>query len=97
MSDLFHKDVPFDYVQRVFSTSRAEAARTSVKTKSAGRLEPTGLIYCGRPQIWMGASVENANYLERIDYLHKCGAGEFLSVEPLLGPMGSRTFGKSTG
>lgn len=90
MSDLFHKDVPTDYIKRVFETmNNADWHQYQVLTKRSDRV----LELCGEldwsPQIWMGASVENEKYKFRIDELRKTKARvKFLSLEPLLGPLG---------
>lgn len=89
MSDLFHKDVPLAFIQRVFDVMRrAHWHRFQVLTKRAERLAEL----CGKlawaPNIWMGVSVETAAYAGRIDDLRGTGAAvKFLSLEPLLGPL----------
>src|SRR6266481_5335499 len=61
MSDLFHKDVPLSYIQRVFNTMRtADWHQYQVLTKRAERLEELNHYLPWAPQIWMGVSVENA-------------------------------------
>lgn len=89
MSDLFHHDVPLDYIQRVFAVMRrAHWHRFQVLTKRAERLaEVSGAL--GWPSnVWMGVSVESAAYVRRIDELRRTGAHvRFLSLEPLLGPL----------
>jgi protein gp37 len=89
MSDLFHADVPLDYIQRVFHIMRvADWHQYQVLTKRADRLSELSHHLAWARQIWMGVSVENADYLERIDHLRKTGAHvKFLSIEPLLGPL----------
>jgi protein gp37 len=89
MSDLFHKDVPVEYIQRVFNIMRmADRHQYQVLTKRAERLEELGRCLPWTPQIWMGVSVENADYVDRIDHLRKTGAHvKFLSLEPLIGPL----------
>jgi protein gp37 len=89
MSDLFHKDVPLDYIRRVFDVMNEENHHTyQILTKRADRLaELSPLLHWG-PNIWMGVSVESAKYLHRIDSLRSTQAGtRFLSLEPLLGPL----------
>jgi protein gp37 len=89
MSDLFHQDVPLEYIQRVFDVMRrAHWHRFQVLTKRADRLAELS-PEIGWPQnVWMGVSVENAEYVDRIDDLRKTGAAvKFLSLEPLLGPL----------
>jgi len=89
MSDLFHKDVPLDYIRRVFNIMhRADWHQYQVLTKRAERLEELSDYLPWAPQIWIGVSVENGDYVERIDHLRKTGAHvKFLSLEPLLGPL----------
>ena len=89
MSDLFHKDVPLEYVQDVFDVmKRAHWHRFQVLTKRAERLEQLGPLLDWAPNIWMGVSVESQKYVSRIDHLRRTGAKtKFLSLEPLLGPL----------
>lgn len=89
MSDLFHKEVPLDYVQRVFDVmGRAHWHRFQVLTKRAGRLAQLSSKLEWAPNIWMGVSVETEKYQSRIDDLRQTGAEiKFLSLEPLLGPL----------
>lgn len=89
MSDLFHKDVPLEYVQDVFDVmKRAHWHRFQVLTKRADRLEQIAPLLDWAPNIWMGVSVESQKYLSRIDHLRRTGAKtKFLSLEPLLGPL----------
>jgi protein gp37 len=89
MSDLFHKDVPLEYIQRVFDVMRrAHWHRFQVLTKRAGRLAELSPEIDWPENVWMGVSVENADYVDRIDDLRTTGAHvKFLSLEPLLGPL----------
>jgi protein gp37 len=89
MSDLFHKDVPLEYIQRVFDVMRrAHWHRFQVLTKRADRLAELSPELDWPENVWMGVSVENATYLNRIDDLRSTGAAvKFLSLEPLLGPL----------
>lgn len=89
MSDLFHQDVPLDYVRRVFDVMRrAHWHRFQVLTKRADRLAELSAELEWAENIWMGVSVENADYVARIDDLRLTGAHvKFLSLEPLLGPL----------
>ncbi|HEY9777752.1 MAG TPA: phage Gp37/Gp68 family protein [Planktothrix sp.] len=89
MSDLFHKDVPEEYVKKVFDVmNEVTRHQYQVLTKRSERLaELSSQLKWGK-NIWMGVSVENAQYTYRIDDLRKTGAHvKFLSVEPLLGPI----------
>jgi protein gp37 len=89
MSDLFHDDVPVEYIQRVFEVmGRAHWHRFQVLTKRAERLAALAPQLSWTPNVWMGVSVENADYLCRIDRLRSTPAAvKFLSLEPLLGPL----------
>jgi protein gp37 len=90
MSDLFHEDVPVEYIKRVFKVMRdADWHQYQVLTKRAERLEALSKELPWAPHIWMGVSVENEKYLDRIDRLRCTRAHvKFLSIEPLLGPLG---------
>ena len=89
MSDLFHKEVPLDFIQQVFDVmKRADWHQFQVLTKRSERLLELSPKLDWADNIWMGVSVENADYSFRIDLLRKTGAKiKFLSVEPLLGPV----------
>lgn len=89
MSDLFHKNVPLDYIQRVFDVMRrAHWHRFQVLTKRADRLAALDGELDWPANVWMGVSVEKADYVDRIDDLRRTGSVvKFLSLEPLLGPL----------
>jgi protein gp37 len=89
MSDLFHVDVPLSYIKDVFDVMRrAHWHQYQVLTKRSERLLELSPRLQWAPHIWMGVSVENADYVDRIDDLRKTGAHvKFLSLEPLLGPL----------
>ena len=89
MSDLFHEAVPQWFVQRVFDTMH-EAAwhRFQVLTKRSARLAELNPALDWPENVWMGVTVEHADYAFRIDHLRLCDAHvRFLSCEPLLGPL----------
>lgn len=90
MSDLFHEDVSTDYIKRVFEVmGRAHWHQYQVLTKRSKRVLELSKELEWEPQIWMGVSVENEKYIYRIDDLRKTAAHvKFLSLEPLLGPLG---------
>jgi protein gp37 len=90
MSDLFHDQVPLDFIQRVFETMRkAHWHQFQVLTKRSGRLLALNEQIDWPANVWMGVSVENADFKSRIDHLRKTGAAlKFLSIEPLLGDLG---------
>lgn len=89
MSDLFHKDVPEDYIIQVFEImNKAYWHRFQVLTKRAERIAELSDFLKWSENIWMGVSVENKNYIHRIDYLRGTKAHiKFLSLEPLLSPL----------
>ena len=91
MSDLFHEDVPLEYIQSVFDVmQRAHWHRFQVLTKRSDRLAEVASQLDWAPNIWMGVSVETSDYVRRIDDLRKTNARvRFLSLEPLLGPVES--------
>jgi protein gp37 len=90
MSDLFHKDVPDDFILRAFDVMRkASWHRFQILTKRAERLEEINKLIKWPINVWMGVSVENIDYINRIDNLRRIGARiKFISFEPLLGPVG---------
>lgn len=93
MSDLFHKSVGLNFIQDVFRVmNKAQQHTFQVLTKRPERLRELGLVFSiGKlwtPNIWMGVSIENANYTYRAEILADTEAAiKFLSVEPLLGPI----------
>lgn len=89
MSDLFHEEVPTEFVAQVFEVmARAHWHRFQILTKRSRRLVELADRLPWRSNIWMGVSVESARYAKRIDHLRETPAAvRFLSLEPLLGPM----------
>ena len=89
MSDLFHEGVPVPFVRKVFDVmNKADWHRYQVLTKRSERLRTLSPTLPWAPHIWMGVSVETADYAFRIDDLRRTGAHvKFLSLEPLLGPI----------
>lgn len=89
MSDLFHDQVSLEFVQKVFKAMIATPQHTyQILTKRAERLEQLAPELQWPHNVWMGVSVENADYLYRIDHLRRTNAAiKFLSLEPLLGPL----------
>jgi protein gp37 len=89
MSDLFHKDVPVDFIQRVFRVMNAnEHLIFQVLTKRSERLAELRGQFNWSQNIWMGVSVEDEKVTHRIDDLRKVPAAvRFLSCEPLIGPL----------
>lgn len=89
MSDLFHEDVPIEFIQRVFDVMKQASWHTfQVLTKRSSRLVELSPEVEWPENVWMGVSVENANYKFRIDHLRQTSSKiKFLSLEPLLGPI----------
>ncbi|MBX5009622.1 DUF5131 family protein [Rhizobium lentis] len=90
MSDLFHEDVPVDFVSKVFAVMKDCPQHTfQVLTKRSDRLRVIANSLEWSANIWMGVSVENADYKHRIDDLRATPAiTKFLSLEPLIGDVG---------
>lgn len=87
MSDLFHEDVPFSFIDQVFATiNKANWHTFQILTKRADRLAEYFKDKSAPSNAWLGVSVEDRKYgLPRIDFLRKVNATvRFLSVEPLL-------------
>tara|TARA_R110000823_G_scaffold311448_1_gene437141 strand:- start:169127 stop:169858 length:732 start_codon:yes stop_codon:yes gene_type:complete len=91
MSDLFHPEVPVEFIQKVFAVMNDNPQHVfQVLTKRGDRLQyldSEGLLEWSH-NIWMGVSVEDDRVIDRIDFLRKTGARvKFLSLEPLIGPL----------
>ena len=89
MSDLFHIDIPTDFILKTFAVmEKANWHRFQILTKRSARLRELSHKLRWTPNIWMGVTVENKEYISRIDDLRHSGANvKFLSLEPLLGPL----------
>lgn len=89
MSDLFHEEVPFSFIKRVFLVMETSPWHTfQVLTKRAERLLSLSRKIAWPPNVWVGVSLETSQYIWRIDYLREIPvAVRFLSIEPLLGPI----------
>jgi protein gp37 len=89
MSELFHEDAPDDFIFRVFDVMRRASWHLfQVLTKRSDRLLKLSPKIDWPDNVWMGVSVERADYISRIDHLRQTGAKlRFLSLEPLLGPL----------
>jgi protein gp37 len=89
MSDLFHNDVPLEFIQRVFSTMRNCSQHTfQILTKRGERLRSVAAQIDWPANVWMGVSVEDSRVLSRIDHLKEVPAAvRFLSCEPLIGSL----------
>lgn len=89
MSDLFHPDVPLDFLQQVFATmERAHWHEFQVLTKRPERAAQLAADLPWPSNVWMGTSVESVKVIDRVKLLQQVPARvRFLSVEPLLGPI----------
>ena len=89
MSDLFHPEIPIEFILRVFDVMNDTPQHTyQVLTKRADRLLEINKYLHWTPNIWMGVSVEDLRVTHRIDALRQTGAQtKFLSCEPLIGPL----------
>lgn len=92
MSDVFHEEVPFSYIDSIFDVIRRSPQHTfQILTKRAVRM----VHYLADKQIpdnaWLGVSVENRRQgLPRVEELRKIAARiRFLSIEPLLESLGT--------
>ena len=90
MSDLFHPDVPLDFIQRVFRVMvECPHLTFQVLTKRSERLAEVADSLPWPRNVWMGVSIENREVFERIDHLRRVPASvRFLSCEPLIGALG---------
>jgi len=89
MSDLFHEDLPVEFIVRVFEVMRKSLHhRFQVLTKRSERLRELSPLLEWPANVWLGVTVECTDYVSRIDDLKDTGAAvKFLSAEPLLGPL----------
>ncbi len=90
MSDIFHRLVPKKFILDLFVVmNKADWHRYQILTKRSERMRTLDSEIPWSEHIWMGVTVENANYKFRIDDLRKTKANIiFISFEPLLGPIG---------
>jgi protein gp37 len=89
MSDLFHENVPLDFIKRVFVTMRECPRHTfQILTKRSARMLQLSPKLDWAPNIWMGVSVEDSRVVQRVRDLQRVPvAVRFLSLEPLIGPI----------
>jgi protein gp37 len=89
MSDLFHEQVPLEFIQRLFATMRGCPQHTfQILTKRSQRLCRVASQIEWPGNVWMGVSVEGARVLSRVDDLRRVPAAiRFLSCEPLIGSL----------
>ena len=89
MSDLFHERMPLDFLREVFKVA-AECERHvfQILTKRHERMLEISSELDWPENVWMGVSVENQTYVDRVDYLRQVPAAvRFLSCEPLIGSL----------
>jgi protein gp37 len=86
MSDLFHKEVPLDFMLRAFDVmAQCPQHCFQILTKRSRRLLEENKRIDWPDNVWMGVSVESEDYAYRIDHLRQTGAKvKFASFEPLL-------------
>ena len=89
MSDIFHKDVPDEFILKLFEVMNKAYWHTfQVLTKRAERIKELNDSITWTKNIWLGTTVESEKVTHRIDYLRESGAYiKFLSIEPLLSPI----------
>jgi len=89
MSDLFHENVPLDFIQQVFETMvRCPHHTFQILTKRSQRLKELAVYLPWPSNVWMGVSVEDERVISRaIDLIQVPAAIRFLSCEPLIGPL----------
>jgi protein gp37 len=89
MSDLFHPEVPDEFIAEVFATMvEADWHVFQILTKRPERLLELADELPWPPHIWMGVSIENRRFVHRADLLREVPAAiRFISAEPLLGPL----------
>ena len=91
MSDLFHKDISFEFIRVVFDIiNKANWHKFQILTKRSERLKEFGRFYGKFPDnAWIGVSVENQYFKNRISDLKSIDVNvHFLSLEPLIGSVG---------
>ena len=89
MSDLFHEDVPDEFIMKVFAVmNKARWHTFQVLTKRADRLEKIANKLKWTPNIWLGVTVESENQKQRIPYLINTPAKiKYMSIEPKITPI----------
>lgn len=89
MSDLFHEDVPFEFIQEIFKTmAKCPHHIFQILTKRSERLRNFSKILPWPENVWMGVSIENQYTVNRINDLKQVPSFiRFLSCEPMIGPI----------
>lgn len=91
MSDLFHKDVPFEFVEKVMAViEKTSQHRYQILTKRAERMAEFFSTHKVPSNVWLGVTIDVAQCKQRIDYLRQVEGAKikFLSCEPLLEDLG---------
>ena len=91
MSDLFHEEIPLEFIKRVFETmEKAYWHKFQILTKRSSRMFELNRKINWPSNVWIGVSVENEEYIYRIDQLKQVDANiKFISFEPLLSSINS--------
>lgn len=89
MSDLFHEDMPDEYLDQIFDIIKNTPQHTyQILTKRAENMFEYFQNHNVPDNVWLGVTVENASYIYRIDILRKIKSTiKFVSFEPLIGPI----------
>lgn len=90
MGDLFHEDVPFEYIEEIRRVIVNNPQHTfQLLTKRAKRMAHYFKYQIVPGNVWLGVTCENSNHYDRIDYLRSIDSAKvkFISCEPLLGAM----------
>jgi protein gp37 len=89
MSDLFHEEIPREYIEQIFAVMQQASQHTfQILTKREERLADLGPHLSWPRNVWMGVSIENRRFVHRADRLRELPAAvRFISAEPLLGPL----------
>ena len=89
MSDLFHEEIPDEFIAGVFEVmEEAEQHTFQILTKRHERLAELAPLLPWPRNVWVGVTVENRRFVHRADYLREVPAAvRFISAEPLLGPL----------
>ena len=90
MSDIFHEDIPLDFVKSIFETMNKAYWHTfQILAKRSIRMLELSDKLNWTPNIWTGVTVESYRYKYRIEHLKQIPANiKFLSLEPLIEPIG---------
>jgi len=89
MSDLFHEGIPLEFIQNTFYVMNENRQHTfQILTKRSERLRELAPLLDWSENIWMGVTIENNDYVDRVGDLRQVDAAvRFISLEPLLGPV----------